>query len=258
MQDWHTIEFADGSYKLHQQDLSLLANTGIWDLLGIKLENNKPIITIYYIPRYVSTFVTFMHCLRGYEADIHYIIDLYGRFKTKQIVKMLIADNIVYKVKSMESTLVNLAYVVCPKVLTSEQLNRAWQAKSIEYRLESAELYKQIKTLVEDTDGDMPNGIEFMPNRYLQKLLVRLKSMKQFEEFRTDVNIKLPYILIMAVNVLSELTGKSVSKNFEENIKRRIRDDPELAHELYKKLTELGVSYTVQALLSCLTAFADI
>jgi hypothetical protein len=253
MLKWDAIYFAEGeSYKLNKQDILLFANTGIWDILNVKedLELGNT-----YIPRYVYTFKIFMHCLRGYDVDIYYIgsICKSTNIYIKHMITMLSSDNIVYKVPKMVSVLENLSYTICPKTLTDEQLRRVYDQKSENYRDENEALYSQIQELCEET----PTIPLHTPIRRLQKYYKQLCDEKRFDEFKTEVNVKLPYMLIAIVKIISEATEKPISDSFEYNIKQRIRNDPDLARELYTKLNDANILNIVSVCLSCLSAFVE-
>jgi len=253
MLKWDVIYFAEGeSYKLNKQDIILFANTGIWDILNVKedLELGNT-----YIPRYMCTFKIFMHCLRGYDVDLYYIgaVCKSNNIYIKHILTMLSSDNIVYKVPKMVSILENLSYTICPKNLTDEQLQRVYSHKSENYRDENKALYDQIKEL----SDEIPIIPLHSPIRRLQKYYKELCEEKRFNEFKTDVNVKLPYMLIAIVKIISEATEKPISDSFEYNIKQRVRNDPDLAKELYKKLNEGNILNIVSVCLSCLSAFIE-
>jgi len=251
---WFNIEFAEGQkYKLHSEDLKLLSNTGIWDLLEIRSNNGNLEPTKTYIPKYISTFVVFMHHLRGYEVNVKYLhyFSLKTEIDLTNFVKMLIVDNNIYKVHSMSNILEDIAFMVCPKILTEDQLANAKNRKSTKYKEKCSVVYDKICDYV---DGKHQN----MPYRYLVKKLEKMLANTKFEEFKMELNVKLPLVLITLVNVIGEFTGKQVSPNFEQNIKQRIRNDPDLANELYKKLTDTGILHTIQMIISCLSAFIEV
>jgi hypothetical protein len=251
MENWRTIDFAEGeSYKLHTQDELLFANTGIGELIQASLRHAETI----YIPKYVYVFKVFMHCLRGYDVDVHY---LSGICRTKNIyvknmIQMLVVDNIVYKVPQMAIILENLSYVVCPKTLSNEQLAHVYMGKSADYKLANEEIYKQICDLIDDQPPPLHT-----PYKQLQKYYNNAVEDKRFEEFKTEVNVKLPYMLIEIVKLVSVSMERPISPNFEYNIKQRVRDDPDLAKELYEKLTQSNILSFVSVCMSCISAFID-
>ncbi len=245
-----TLEFPDGKYKIHKLDIPLFANTGIWDILDVRAVENELTINRFYIPRYVTTFAIFMHCLRGYDVDMQYL----GReCCNKQFISMLIADNLVYKVHAMTEKITILAYTICPKILTNAQVASVYEKKSTIFKQKSAALVQQIKELDEDAEVNPK-----LPHRYLQKQIDSLRAVKNFDDFRADVNAKLPAVLIAITKIISDLTHLPISPNFVENIKMRIRNDPELARELYQKLDGMHILHSVNALLSCLSAFVNV
>ncbi len=257
---WHHIEFAEGKrYKLHVEDLKLFSNTGIWDLLDIRPNGGgilEPRNT--YIPRYISTFMVFMHHLRGYEVNVKYVVFAIKNDTPDQhmdlhnFVKMLISDNAIYKVHSMINVLNDIAYMVCPKMLTATERHDAKLRKSPRYIEKCASVYEQLEE-ISSADKYLD-----MPHRYLLKKLDKAMINNRFEEFKTELNVKLPLVLITLVNLLGTLTGKEISPNFEQNIKQRIRNDPDLAQELYKKLTDLNILHTIRMIVSCLSAFVEL
>jgi len=253
MLNWTNIEFAEGMiYKLHLQDIPLFANTGIWELL--KITTNLEIMNTY-IPRYVYTFKIFMHCLRGYEVDVYYIS---GICKSKNIyikhmIKMLIADNQLYKIKKMYDVLENLSYNICPNTLSDEQLERIYKQKSPGYQSESTLLYKQICELLDEP----PLVPIYAPYKRLKKYYKQISDEKRFEEFKAEVNVKLPYMLMTVVKIIAESTDRPISPTFENDIKNRVRNDPDLAKELYQKLNEANILNLVSVCLSCLSAFIE-
>lgn len=256
-----TLTFAEEqTYRIHERDISLYTNSGIWDLLEIEIQNDKYIPRNTYIPRYVDTFPLFMRHLRGYQINLRYLSNLKLGVDLKTLIGMLIADNSVYKVRTMDPVICDLAYIVCPKSLSLDQLMAVFSRKDPDYHLQSEMLWAEIQELSKSNDD--PNEtinkkLRFMPHRYLTKQINRLREKKSYEAFKTDVNVKLPVLLIELVKIISSATGKTLSKNFEVNIKQRIRNDPDLAKELYQKLSDLGLLHTLMAFIGCLTPLAS-
>lgn len=254
-----TLTFAEEqTYRIHEKDIPLYINTGIWDLLEIEIVDGKYLPRNTYIPRYVDTFPLFMRHLRGYQINLRYLSSI-KLTDTKTFIGMLIADNLVYKIRTMDNVINDLAYVVNPKTMSIDDLNAAFSRKSYDYQTQSELLWAEIQELLRDSDSDIKidKKLKYMPHRYLTKQIALLKEKKSYEVFKTDVNVKLPILLIELVKIISSATGKALSKNFENNIKQRIRNDPDLAKELYQKLNELGILHTLTAFIGCLTSLAS-
>lgn len=293
-----TLTFADEqTYRIHERDLTLFANSGIWDILEITdvpsnihvSQNTHTSLNTHvsqntytpkntyipknvyipsstytprntYIPRYIDTFPIFMWHLRGYPVTLKYLLSFTSKtidaktMDIKTLIGMIIADNAVYKIHSMNTIIEDLAYIVCPKTLKVEQLINAFNRKDANFKRKSEELLSQISE-IEDS-SDIHEKLQYMPHRYLVKQLVVLQERKKYEDFKQEVDMKLPMILIELIKMISSVIEKPLSKNFEANIKQRIRNDPELANELYGKLNELGVQHSVSALVSCFSSFA--
>jgi predicted DNA-binding ArsR family transcriptional regulator len=258
-----TLTFAEEQiYRIHERDLLLYSNTGIWDLLEITInENNQLIPNNTYVPRYVDTFSLFMRHLRGYQINLRYLSTT--KINIKILIEMLVSDNLVYKVRTMDNVINDLAYIICPKILSIEQLLSAFNRKDIEYQAKSMCLWSELQILKNLDESDKPdeqkidNKIQYMPHRYLIKQITKFKEKKSYEVFKTDINVKLPIILIELVKIISSATGKALSKNFETNIKQRIKNDPDLVSELYQKLSDLGLLHTLMAFIGCLTSLAS-
>lgn len=250
-----TLTFAEEqTYRIHERDIYLFTNSGIWDLLEIEIVDGKYRPNNTYIPRYVNTFPLFMRHLRSYQINLRYLANLKLGIDTKTLIGMLIADNFVYKVQTMDSVIQDLAYVVCPKTLSLDDLMAAFSRKDADYQAQSEMLWNQL--LKESDDDPVDKKLRFMP-RQLKKQISRLQEKKSYEAFKTDINVKLPVLLIELVKIISSTTGKALSKNFEANIKQRIRTDPDLVKELYQKLSDLGLLHTLMAFIGCLTSLAD-
>lgn len=249
-----TLKFANEQiYRIHEMDIHLYANSGIWDLLQIEISENKYILKNTYIPRYVDTFEVFMHHLRGYHINLRYICTL-KIVDIQTFIGFLIADNFVYKIRTMSSIINDLAYMVCPKTLSYDNLIETFNRKDDDYKLNSKMLWLEIQELIKEMDYCIDPKIQYMPHKYLKKQIIILKEKKTYETFVNDLNVKFPLLMIQLVKIISSTTGKALSKNYEENIKQRIKNDPELAKELFKKLNDMKILHTLMAFIGCFTS----
>lgn len=261
---WHIIEFADTeTYKIHSNDFILFTNTGIWDLLGVsdvKKDN-------FYIPRYINTFNVFMHCLRNYEVDLKFIMQsctptfshVKKSYDPKTFLKMIIADNEVYKVHKMQTIIEDLAYIISPKMLSDIQLKNAYDRKSVRYKEKTEKIYQEIMANDELAEVFPVNNVnKYMPHRYLLRKMNKLNEQLQFRDFKSELDTKLPIILCTIIETIAELTNRTISPNFEYNIKQRIKNDPDLAKELYAKFKDNNILSLIRILTSSLTAFVEI
>lgn len=254
---WHTIEFANAeTYKIHSNDFMLFTNTGIWDLLGLSHEIKTPM----YIPRYINTFCVFMHCLRNYEVDLKFIMYSCAPYDPKTFLKMIISDNDVYKVHKMTEIIEDLAYIISPKMLSDNQLKSAYERKSSRYKEKTEKIYQEIMSNDELVEVFLSKNAEnikkYMPYRYLLRKMNKLNEQLQFRDFKNELDTKLPIILCAIIETIAEYTNRTISPNFEYNIKQRIKNDPDLAKELYAKFKENNILSLIRILASSLTAFA--
>jgi len=251
---WHTIEFADAEiYKIHSKDLILFINTGIWDMLGVSGVSDME--QSFYIPRYINTFCVFMHCLRNYEVDLKFIMRACPPYDPKTFLKMIISDNDVYKVHKMKEIIEDLAYIISPKMLSDSQLKSAYERKSIRYKEKTEKIYQEI---VSNPELEIDESIKkYMPHRYLLRKMNKLNEELQFRDFKNELDTKLPIILCTIIETIAEYTNRTISPNFEYNIKQRIKNDPDLAKELYVKFKDNNILSLIRILVSSLSAFAD-
>jgi hypothetical protein len=262
---WHTIEFADAeTYKIHSKDLILFSNTGIWDILGFSTDvfgTEKP----FYIPRYINTFCVFMHCLRNYEVDLKFVMRACSTFShmqksydPKTFLKMIISDNEVYKVHKMQEIIEDLAYIISPKILSDSQLKNAYDRKSIRYKEKTEKVYQEIVSNHELEETLLTENIsKYMPHRYLMRKMNKLNEELQFRDFKNELDTKLPIIICTIIEIIAEYTNRTISPNFAYNIKQRIKNDPNLAKELYAKFKDNNILSLIRILVSSLSAFAD-
>lgn len=248
---YFNISFADGlQYTLYPTDVKLLENTGLHELL---MKEN------IYIPRYGATFPAFMHFIYGYRLTISYISRIRSRTPIDEFLEMMLVDNKTYKIDGIHSVIIQLIYKVAPHLLDKDSMIDAFNHERESIKKLHRTTINQIKKLESqieellDENTESLEIFEWMPLEQLQKIYNNLLNKLDYYKFRDNVKGRLPYMFIGLIEMLSQITEKKLSENYEKNIKTRLRNDEGIILELYTHMRKNKITHTTQTILSVLT-----
>jgi hypothetical protein len=241
-----TIKFAGGlTYTLCPMDVELLKDSGLSKILT---EDNV------YIPRYGITFPAFMHFVYGYSLTVSYIRRISGKIPSAEFLEMMLIDNRIYQIKGIRLIIVSLLYKIAPKLLDKDAIMVAFSHEEEHVKEKHRDVVKKIRELEVEIGEQKPKFVfEWMPLDKLKSIHTRLVNKLDYCKFKENMQIRLPYIFIGLIELISHHTERKLSENYKKNIKTRLREDEDIILELYTLMKKTGITYTSQTILSVLT-----